>query len=600
MNPFLTLLLLYAITTITVSSSPHSTSTSPDHFFKPTLSSSLSSSPSPSPSPSEEPQEYLEVTRPLPSDRLTPCSTLSVIHHSFGNTINKPPFSTPYYPPLDCPPPWSHVTLQFSARSKGDQYDRISGLWLGGSELLRTSTAEPTQDGIFWNVRKDITRYSSLLVQNHLNFTLMLENIVNSVYTAVYHVDVTLFFYKDHAVTPPLTPKKSDQIIQLANYNVDHYQSPADLIIPVSSMEDSSRGYWFIIEKESDIHYKKVRFPMNTRKLVLELYASFHGNDEFWYSNPPNSYIRMNNLTTRRGNGAFREVFVTIDNQFVGSEVPFPVVFTGGINPLFWEPVVGIGAFDLPTYDIDLTPFLGMVLDGEDHVVGVGVSDGISYWLVDANLHVWLDTKSESVEARSVVRYTPGSVINRKEAFKLLDGSFSIRAQRVSRLDGWVKSSGGNLTTSVMQVFRYRNLIRFSKNGTYKYVTQNIRTKRQVKVMDSLGVLVSQVVVRRKYPLKVVTATLPGSEEDRYVLVTNVTRSVNDRYRDGRVSRSVHNKQVSNGWMEVKDHDVLNGTAMTNQTYSCKDEFGCYVRIVAALDGRLIADNSSLSCPSVM
>jgi hypothetical protein len=93
------------------------------------------------------------------------------------------------------------------------------------------------------------------------------------------------------------------------------------------------------------------------------MYVSFQGNDEFWYSNPPNSYIKTNNLTTERGNGAYREIYVTIDGKFIGSEGPFPVFFTGGVNPLFWEPVVPIGPFNLPSHDFNLTPFLGIVKD---------------------------------------------------------------------------------------------------------------------------------------------------------------------------------------------------------------------------------------------
>jgi hypothetical protein len=100
---------------------------------------------------------------------------------------------------------------------------------------------------------------------------------------------------------------------------------------------------------------------------------------------------------------------VTIDGKFVGSEAPFPVVFTGGVNPLFWEPVVGIGAFNLPSYDFDLTPFLGVLLDGKIHRFGFGVTEGIAYWLVNANLHLWVDHKSPKVHARSVV-YNRSSV----------------------------------------------------------------------------------------------------------------------------------------------------------------------------------------------
>lgn len=103
-------------------------------------------------------QEYVEVSYPPPSLEPTPSCTHQILHHSFANTIDSPPYSTPYSPPTHCPPPWSRLVLHFHAKSKGDQYDRIAALWLGGAELLRTSTAEPTTSGIFWNVRKDVTR----------------------------------------------------------------------------------------------------------------------------------------------------------------------------------------------------------------------------------------------------------------------------------------------------------------------------------------------------------------------------------------------------------------------------------------------------------
>ncbi|KAJ9160372.1 hypothetical protein P3X46_025780 [Hevea brasiliensis] len=584
----LVLLLLLTVTTF-----PLTLSISPDHFFRPSSAAPKSTL------SGLEYKEFFEIIHPLPSDHLKPSCALHIIHHTFANTVNRPPFSTPYSPPSDCPPPWRHVSLEFRANSRGDQYDRISGLWLGGAELLRTSTAEPTESGIFWIVRKDITRYSSLLSKTNINFTIMLENVVNSVYTGVYHVDVTIFFYKDAAVRAPVTGGDHISIFPKdGGFGAKGlYESPADLIIPISSFRDS-KGYWFIIERDTDVHFRKLRFPDNTRRAVLELYVSFHGNDEFWYSNPSNNYIRMNNLTTLRGNGAFREVFVTIDGMFVASEVPFPVIFTGGINPLFWEPTVAIGAFDLPTYDFDLTPLLGVLLDGKDHVVGVGVSDGISYWLVDANLHLWLDIGAASVEAKSVVYHNPGSSIKRQEEFRNLDGSFSIKGKRKTQLVGWIKSSAGNFTTTVMHQFKFRSSIRYGKNGNYKQARQDMKSTREVKVMNEMGRLLTRITIKRTYPLKVVTLNLPGTKKDTYMLITNVSHSLIDTYSYGKFSSFVHNKQVANGWMEVKNHDVIAGEAVTNQTLISRDESGCYVRTVAAIGGSLIIDNSTYGCPS--
>ncbi|XP_050385545.1 peptide-N4-(N-acetyl-beta-glucosaminyl)asparagine amidase A [Argentina anserina] len=541
-------------------------------------------------------QEYFELNHPLPSDLLPPSCSRRVLTHSFANTINGPPYSAPYSPPppsdSDCSAPWSHVALEFRATCKGEQYDRIAGIWLGGVELLRTSTAEPTEKGIFWKLRKDITKYSSLLTRSDLTLTMMLENVVDRVFTGVYHVDVLFLFYKQTVavIEPRISPIIPDHKLGIAP------EEPADLIVPIS--DDGDRGFWFRIESESDSPSRQIRLPRNTRRVVLELYVSFHGDDEFWYSNPPNLYISTNNLTTGRGNGAYREVFVTVDGELVGSEVPFPVVFTGGINPLFWEPVVAIGAFNLPSYEFELTPFLGKLLDKKAHSFGIGVSDAISYWLVNANLHIWLDHKAKTVHAKSSLLPSPAIQLKRNAEFKLLDGSFKIKAQRRTGFVGWVKSSSGNYTTMFSQKYKFSSSISFAQNGTYKLVQQNVKADKEVRVVGENGVEVLRTRSKRRYPIQVITATLPGRKKDTYVLVTNVTHSMKEKsLRGGYLSR-VNNFQDSKGWMEVRDHSVLSGTADTQQSFGYRGDYGCYLRLIDAVDGSLIRDNSSFHCLS--
>ncbi|XP_040986528.1 peptide-N4-(N-acetyl-beta-glucosaminyl)asparagine amidase A [Juglans microcarpa x Juglans regia] len=587
MSIFLFLLLFFIV--------PVSPFSSPDRYTKSHVSSHH--------------QEYLELAHPLPSDFLIPSCTHQILRHSFANTINSPPFSTSYSPPSECLPPWSYVSLELRAECRGEQYDRIAGLWLGGAELLRTSTAEPTKCGIFWKVRKDITRYSSLLSRSDLNVTMMLENIVNNFYTGVYHVAVTFLYYKENADEDQslvyhqnfgfLREKQQKGGVRSWQGLAGLYETPADFIIPIS--DRGNRGSWFRIESESDVYSQRIRIPRNTYRAVLELYVSFHGNDEFWYSNPPNSYIETNNLTTGRGNGAYREVFVIVDGKFAGSEAPFPVMFTGGVNPLFWEPVVGIGAFNLPSYDFDLTPFLGQLLDGKVHSYGFGVSGGISYWLVNANLHLWVDHKaSKRLKARSVVYNSPRLKIKRREDFKLLDGSFKVQAERKAQFGGWVKSSAGNLTTVFSQDYRLKSSVNFVKNGAYKLVKQKVKAWREVVVRNEGGTAVTRLSVRRTYPLSVITSTQPGPQrkKDTYLLVTNVSRALSERYSHGDFSSLVYYSQDSRGWMEVRDHSVLSGSALTRQRFSYRDLFKCYSRSVEAADGKLIGSNTTTDCIS--
>ncbi|KAF7830918.1 peptide-N4-(N-acetyl-beta-glucosaminyl)asparagine amidase A [Senna tora] len=373
-------------------------------------------------------------------------------------------------------------------------------------------------------------------------------------------------------------------------------ESPADLIIPIS--DDGDRGFWFRVEGERDSHSKRIRIPPNAHRVVLELYVSFHGNDEFWYSNPPDSYITTNGLSTGRGNGAYREVYVTIDGEAVGSEIPFPVIFTGGINPLFWGPIVAIGAFDLPSYDMDLTPFLGKLLDGAEHSFGIGVTQGISFWLVNANLHIWLDHHSLMVQASQFNHKRPELTIDRQEEFIGLDGTFEVEAERETQIAGWVSSSAGNLTTIISQGFSFKNSIRFQHNGTYKLVKQKFRTKKKMKVINGKGELVASMKVKRRYPLRVITKTQPCLRSDRYLLVTNVSHAFKEKYSGSCFSNSVNNRQDSGGWMEVKDHSVLSGEATTRQNYSYNDRFNCYSRNVASASGRIIGDFTNFECES--
>ncbi|CAI9772211.1 unnamed protein product [Fraxinus pennsylvanica] len=557
-------------------------------------------------------QQYFEITRPLPFDTLTPSCTLPIFSHDFNNAIGLPPATAYYSPPAKCT--WSNVTLHLSVLSNGSQYDRIAGVWLEGAELLRTSTAQPSADGVFWNVRKDITRYSSLLRQENLTLSVMLENVVTDVNSGVFRLNLTFLYYDSATNTDnvnfllssfPLEQKSTvtkwgeTPLISSSKrekHSLDLYEKPADLIIPISGNGDE--GFWFTIENDSDVKSVGIQIPSNTYKAVIEVYVSFHGNDEFWYSNPPDAYIEMNNLNTKQGHGAYREVLVTLDDNVVGSEIPFPVIFTGGINPLFWKPIVAIGAFDLPSYDIDLTPFLGMLLDGKVHSFGLKVADAISYWLVDANLHLWLDDKVKEVQAMAIEYKIPSIKLERESKFNQLDGSFEIEGKRKTEYSGWVNSSIGNLTTHVYQKLKFENTIKFSNDGTHKVVKQQVKVKREIKVKSSKGNSISSTTVERKYPLKITTSTLVGSAKNTYLMMTNLEHSLKEEKSNDDLSSSLSNRQECSGWMFLQDNDFLSGGATTQQRYTYKDDNSCYSQKVTATNGELRNDTSSLLCSS--
>lgn len=557
------------------------------------------------------PQQYFEVTHPLPSDDITPACSVSVLNHSFGYTYGSPPVSVDYTPPpATCE--WSLAVLEFRAECKGEQYDRIAGVWIDGVELLRTSTAQPTEDGIFWSVRKDVTRYSSIITKPNLTLAMMLENIVNDEFTGVYHVNISILFYSDKVARVPLSiiPGESGartlnrKLISVKTHgNVDQldinrvlnplypYDKPADLVIPISGALDE--GVWFRFQDEFHVQTTNVQISQETYKAVLELYVSFHGDDEFWYMNPPDSYVETNHLTTGRAHGAYREVLVTIDGQLAGAVIPFPVIFTGGINPLFWEPVVSIGAFDLPSYDIDLTPFLGLLLDNKKHSIGLQVADGISFWLIDANLHLWLDHSNVNAE---MLKYKfPSMEIQRVSEFVSLDGKFEIDGERSSKASALVHSSYGILKTKVTEKAKFKSKLKLE--GTMKELKQRIKKTTKIKITDEIGQVIVNLEVKINYPLKISIDTQPGLDKGTSLMTTKVEQKRSDRFFYGvNNSRVLSHKQNCTGLMVVKGNSVLSGSSDNRQIYNYQDEFGCYSRNVTVVDGDVVADRTLTTC----
>ncbi|KAM0000415.1 putative peptide-N(4)-(N-acetyl-beta-glucosaminyl)asparagine amidase [Helianthus debilis subsp. tardiflorus] len=442
--PHLIILLLPIFFTTSLQSSP-----SPPHFLKSTTNDTT-------------PKQYFQLTHPLPTDDVTPSCFVSLLNHSFANTYGIPPVTVNYTPP---PPTcnWTIAVLEFRAQCKGEQYDRIAGVWIDGVELLRTSTAQPTESGIFWKIRKDV-----------------------------------------------------------------------------------------------------------------------------------NSYVETNHLSTGRAHGAYREVLVTIDGKLVGAVVPFPVIFTGGINPLFWEPVVSIGAFNLPSYDIDLTPFLGLLLDDKNHTIGIKVADGISFWLVDANLHLWFDRSD--VKAQTVTSKVPSMEVQRKTEFELLDGEFEIQGERESEVTGWVYSSAGNLQTQLTEKIKFKNKLKFKDQGTKKEVDQKYKRKTKIKITNEIGQVIESLEVKIKYPLKVSIETKPGLDADTSVMTTKVEQEQSERFYGGKESLVLSHKQNCTGLMVVKGSSVLSGSAENQQNYNYNDGLGCYARVVDVVDGVVVGDDTSSIC----
>ncbi|KAG0608563.1 hypothetical protein M758_8G115200 [Ceratodon purpureus] len=540
----------------------------------------------------QERQEFFEVSKPvdIPEGATEVCS-LVLLQHTFANTINDPPTLQKYTPHPNCDHDhrdWTLVVLRWHATCKGRQFDRISAVWLSGVEIFRTCTAEPTQQGIFWTVEKDITRFKPLFTSPQL-LALELANVVDNTYTGIYNVTLSAHFYTGGK------PKASS--------SKESYGGVADVILPFAETSPLNGGYWFQLQNESDVQTQKLTLPSNAYKAVLEICVSFHGPDEFWYTNPPNDFLEANNLTDVAGNGTFREVLVSIDGLLAGVVYPFPVFYTGGVDPYFWRPISAIGSFVLPSYDVDITPFLPTLVDSKPHLFSTTVTSALPYWLLSANLHLWLDPKGPTSGALSH-HSSPPLTTHTTSKFKDLDGKFTSEATRSLSYKGHVISSFGNLTTAASYSYRFSNTLVYSKGASVSDVHQESKTESKLVVKDVNRDLVYKHTTLR-FPLKVSYEEREGDNKTVYVKAGiehawEEEDQIQSNVGLGFSSFSgLQNKQRSKGQLVIPIKGAISGVATTKQRFALESSEGCYFRSVGASNYTFLYDESDRRCSSV-
>ncbi|KAI0385468.1 hypothetical protein F5Y04DRAFT_186271 [Hypomontagnella monticulosa] len=334
----------------------------------------------------------LEVFQAAPPPRLTfdnsACHQV-LFTHDFGNSYNAP-YVGPYSPPSNCN--FTTTIFNLSVVSSGRQYDRLATLWLGDIEVWRTSTAMPTQSGIHWSFQKDMTIWYPLLTQGQ-KIIFDLGNLIDGDrYTGFFNVTLEALYYND-------------------NYEAGFH--PAEHIYPIST-QSSSSNTTSLFSLPGDSGSVNLTIPGNTKNAVISVTASGNGEEEFWFTNVPSEYVHTfpENEGWLYGYSPFREVQVCIDNQLVGVSWPFPILFTGGVDPGAWRPIVGVDAFKLPSFEIDITPWLGFLTDGKSHtiqlrVVGfdasveAGIGSVGDNWWVSGSVFVWIDDTVEHIGAQS-------------------------------------------------------------------------------------------------------------------------------------------------------------------------------------------------------
>ncbi|MFF5022960.1 peptide-N4-asparagine amidase [Streptomyces collinus] len=462
------------------------------------------------------------------------------------------PYRGAYTPPRGCGDRWSKVVLRLDGKVKGRQYDRLGYLHVGGVEILRTSTPEPSPDGIEWHVEKDVTRYSDTF-RSPRDVEMLIGNVVDDTYTGVIDVKATLTFYKGRPETPA-----------------------PDRVLTLTDTPDGTT----------------LTTPRNSERVVAEVYATGSGGgcEEFWYLTvaDPASY------SCKADHGPYREVQIKVDGRLAGIAAPFPNVWTGGwSNPFLWYVVPAPGAFDVRPVQYDLTPFAGLLNDGRPHRVEVsvvGVPAGQSGWSVPVDVLVWQDahrarvtgglTEDTATDIADTSTYTPGP-----------ENRVDTRAGHRLTVSGYLDTSHGRVTTTVTRTLANTSAHRWTEGENTDGLDATWTDDETVGVRGHGPERSTHT--RRTYTMNGAT-TLGTDDRLRTVLTLGDRAAVVER-RDGRRTAWSRLDDTYTGdasYTVNVPRDQRHAVGTSRERYRVHGSAGCHDRELATAQGALTEDRS--------
>ncbi|MGI5373630.1 peptide-N4-asparagine amidase [Streptomyces sp. CA-251387] len=470
------------------------------------------------------------------------------------------PYKGSYTPPEGCGDRWSKVVLRMDGKVKGRQYDRLGHLQVGGVEIFRTSTPEPSPDGIEWSVEKDVTRYSDTLRRSQ-DVEMLIGNVVDDTYTGVIDVKVTLTFY---AGRPAATDWSTG--------TPDHPATTPDRVLTLQN--------------------GTLTTPRNSERIVAEVYATGSGGgcEEYWYLSVPDPAP----YSCKADGGPYREVQIKVDGRLAGIAAPFPHVWTGGwSNPFLWYVIPGPRAFDIKPIEYDLTPFAGILNDGRPHRVEasvVGVPEGQSGWSAPVNVLAWQDAKSARVTGKLTVHkadglahsstYTPGS-----EHRVDTEGGHRLTVA------GYVDTSHGRVTTTVRRTLTNTSVHRWT-DGENLDALDATWTDYESLTVDGPG-SARTTRTQRTYTMDG-TTTLGADDRLRTVLTLGDRAAAVTAYGGRRTAWSRLDDTYTGDatWTVNVPRDQRHAVGTTSERYRLYGSGGCYDRSLTSVQGVLTEDRS--------
>ncbi|MCR6489025.1 hypothetical protein M8542_39975 [Amycolatopsis sp. OK19-0408] len=451
------------------------------------------------------------VTRPD-----TPHCTVTLADAFRSNAADGTPrfYEGTLAPPKACAGPWAKVVLDQTVTVSGRQYDRIGDLRIGQTEVWWGTTEEPSGEGtrpITYHFDKDLTPYAVLL-RTPQPFHGGIENYNSPIYTGVYAQTVTLTYYQADRKHP--APETADHVAGFGHVDA----TPA----------------------APTVHFTAKDLPRNITRAYLEVTLEGHACDEQWFDDVPDAVSAKYPAAGLCGKGPYREANFAIDGTGAGSAFTFPHIYSGGIVPQLWRPIVAIDTFSLHAETYDITPFAGRLVDGGTHDLSFSFPDIGGEFTVVPTLLLYTD-KNAATTSGALTQHDVAAAPARQETVRdIKDGvNVTVTAKRHDVTAGYVDTSAGRVYTRVERTRDYRNSDDVTGGGFTQHVVQG-DAGQQTSTSTVDGRVRAAARHTWSYPLTTdATANITDDQNLRISGAAEMTKILGDLTGDGRNWRPV-------------------------------------------------------------
>jgi hypothetical protein len=518
---------------------------------------------------------------PVPRPATTPC-----VVQLFSNVVfdNFSPQLFSVTPPSACPGPWAKVVLEadFSVQA-GVQFDRTANIWIGGTNVYFGTTSEPaTGVARSWHVERDLTDYTALFTSPQ-NGSVDLGNLIEPGLNSELFGTAELQFY-------PLARRQAPP-------------TTADLVLPLSS---SSIGGSVFLNTFANPLSQTFTLPQNVEQAFLDVVAQSQSDDEFWYTCVPNDVA---NELESCGSTAFRESEVSIDGQPAGVAPVYPWIYTGGIDPFLWAPIPGVQTLNFVPYRVDLTPFAGLLSNGQPHQVSVNVFNADFGFSTTATLLLFLDHGSKQVTGEVTENTigaspTPNIVENLTNTNGNITGTVTTTSSRSFRVAGFVRTSHGIQQTEVQQNIQFSNKQNFTITSSefLQDINQQTNISSVTTSLGGQGLGIAITAQTLNWPLQLDFSQVLNADGS-----ISQTTTIQQSYQAGQLGPGGDAPLFSFVSNSVSPSDTLlfnsSGQFTGNQNQSNKQEYfstdssgDCFSRTITAANGLLTNIINGVGC----